>query len=75
VPSREEIESVLPKLGRGAEVRLQLKDGTEVPGRLYGVFDGFVCLDDGSRQVDLDEVENLMVHMHYEETPDGSSPF
>lgn len=65
--SREEIENVLPKLGRGARINLKLKDGSEVLGTLYGVFDGFVHLEEeGSEPVDLDLIDNLLVRIHTE---------
>ncbi len=64
---REEIENVLPKLGRGARINLKLKDGSEVPGTLYGVFDGFVYLEEeGIEPVDLDLIDNLLVRVHTE---------
>jgi len=67
VASREEIENVLPKLGRGARINLKLKDGSEVLGTLYGVFDGFVHLEEeGSEPVDLDLIDNLLVRIHTE---------
>ena len=65
--SREEIENVLPKLGRGARVNLKLKDGGEVPGTLYGVFDGFVHFEEEEIDpVDLDLIDNLLVRMQTE---------
>ena len=65
--SREEIENVLPKLGRGARINLKLKDGGEVPGTLYGVFDGFVHLEEEEIEpVDLDQIDNLLVRIHTE---------
>jgi len=67
VASREEIENVLPKLGRGARINLKLKDGGEVPGTLYGVFDGFVYLEEEEIEpVDLDLIDNLLVRIHTE---------
>jgi hypothetical protein len=65
--SREEIESVLPKLGRGARINLKLKDGSEVLGTLYGVFDGHVHLEEeGTGPIDLDLIDNLLVRIHTE---------
>lgn len=69
--SREEIENVLPKLGRGARINLKLKDGGEVTGTLYGLFDGVVYLEGREGEVaegpiDLDRIENLMVRIHTE---------
>jgi hypothetical protein len=67
VASREEIEAVLPKLGRGARINLKLKDGSEVPGILYGVFDGLVYFEEeGLGPVDLDLIDNLLVRIHSE---------
>jgi hypothetical protein len=62
VASREEIEAVLPKLGRGARINLKLKEGGEVPGTLYGVFDGLVHFE----EEDLDLIDNLLVRIHTE---------
>ena len=65
--SREEIEAVLPKLGRGARINLKLKDGGEVLGTLYGVFDGLVYLEEEETEpVDLDLIDNLLVRIHSE---------
>jgi hypothetical protein len=67
VASREEIENVLPKLGRGARLNLKLSDGSEVVGTLYGVFDGFVCFEEEELPpVKLDRVENLLLRIHTE---------
>ncbi len=67
VASREEIENVLPKLGRGARINLKLKGGVEVPGTLYGVFDGFVHLEEEETEpIDLDLIDNLLVRIHSE---------
>ena len=65
--SREEIENVLPKLGRGARLNLKLSDGSEVVGTLYGVFDGFVCFEEEDLPpVEVDRVENLLLRIHTE---------
>lgn len=65
--SREEIENVLPKLGRGARINLKLKEGGEVPGTLYGVFDGLVHFEEEEIEpVDLDLIDNLLVRIHSE---------
>jgi hypothetical protein len=67
VASREEIESVLPKLGRGARINLKLKAGGEVLGTLYGVFDGSVYFEEEETEpVELDAIENLLVRIHTE---------
>ncbi len=64
----EEIELILPKLGRGARINLKLKDGGEVVGTLYGVFDGHVCFEeyDDQEPVALDLIANLLVRMRTE---------
>lgn len=65
--TREEIESILPKLGRGARINLKLKEGGEVLGTLYGVFDGQVFLEEEEMgPIDLDRIENLLVRMRTE---------
>jgi hypothetical protein len=67
VASREELENVLPKLGRGARINLKLKEGGEVPGTLYGVFDGLVYFEEEDIDpIDLDLVDNLLVRIHTE---------
>jgi hypothetical protein len=74
VATREEIENVLPKLGRGARINLKLKDGGEVPGTLYGVFDGLVYFEqEETDPVDLDLIDNLLVRIHSEGP--GADPF
>ena len=65
--SREEIESILPKLERGARINLKLKDGSEVLGTLYGLFDGQVFLEEEEMgPIDLDRIDNLLVRIHTE---------
>jgi len=65
--SREEIESILPKLGRGARINLKLKEGGEVLGTLYGVFDGQVFLEEEEMgPIDLDRIDNLLVRIQTE---------
>jgi hypothetical protein len=67
VASREEIENVLPKLGRGARLNLKLTDGSEVVGTLYGVFDGFVCFEEEELEpVETGRIENLLLRIHTE---------
>jgi hypothetical protein len=67
VASREEIENVLPKLGRGARLNLKLSDGSEVVGTLYGVFDGFICFEEEELPpVEIDRVDNLLLRIHTE---------
>ena len=71
--TREEIENILPKLGRGARINLKLKEGGEVLGTLYGLFDGQVFLEEeGIEPIDLDRIENLTVRV-LTEGP-GSNP-
>jgi len=65
--TREEIEAILPKLGRGARINLKLKEGGEVLGTLYGVWDGQVFLEEeGMGPIELDRIENLLVRMRTE---------
>jgi len=65
--TREEIENILPKLGRGARINLKLKEGGEVLGTLYGLFDGQVFLEEEEIDpIDLDRIDNLMVRVHTE---------
>lgn len=72
--TREEIESILPKLGRGARINLKLKEGGEVLGTLYGVFDGQVFLEEEEMgPIDLDRIDNLLVRMRTE-GPGGEMP-
>jgi len=63
VPSREEIEAVLPKLGRGARINLKLDDGEEVVGTLYGLFDGLVYFEeeDELEPIDVGRIKNLLI--------------
>lgn len=65
--TREEIEAILPNLGRGARINLKLKGGGEVLGTLYGLFDGQVYLEEEEiDSVDLDRIDNLLVRMRTE---------
>jgi len=65
--TREEIEAILPKLGRGARINLKLKDGGEVLGTLYGLWDGQVFLEEEEMgPIDLDRIDNLLVRMRTE---------
>ncbi|MBK5232537.1 MAG: hypothetical protein JJE13_06115 [Thermoleophilia bacterium] len=65
--TREEIENILPKLGRGARINLKLKEGGEVLGTLYGLFDGQVFLEEEDIDpIDLDRIDNLTVRVHTE---------
>ncbi|MGK2933099.1 MAG: hypothetical protein ACSLFD_10090 [Solirubrobacterales bacterium] len=66
--TREEIENILPKLGRGARINLKLKDGGEVLGVLYGLFDGQVYLEEHEGEVtagpiDLDRIDSIQVRI------------
>jgi len=68
VPSREEIQATIPRLGRGARVNLKLKDGGEVLGTLYGLFDDQVYFEEEELgPIDLDRIEDLMVRIHTEQ--------
>lgn len=69
--TREEIANVIPKLGRGARLNLKLKDGGEVLGTLYGLFDEHVFFEEGGiGPIELDRIENLLVQTH-SEAPGG----
>ena len=60
--SREEIEAVLPKLGRGARVNLKLDDGNEVVGTLYGLFDGLVYFEEEDLEpIEVGRIERLLI--------------
>ncbi|HRV59570.1 MAG: hypothetical protein KDB54_03960 [Solirubrobacterales bacterium] len=68
MPSREEIQATIPRLGRGARVNLKLKDGGEVLGTLYGLFDDQVYFEEEELgPIDLDRIEDLMVRIHTEQ--------
>lgn len=65
--SRQEIAATLPRLGRGARIILELKEGGEVTGTLYGLFDEQVFFEEGEPgPVELDRIENLQVQVHSE---------
>ena len=65
--TREEIESILPKLGRGARINLKLKEGGEVLGTLYGLFDEQVYFEEeGLGPITLDRIDDLLVRVHSE---------
>ncbi len=58
---------MIPRLGRGARINLKLKDGGEVLGTLYGLFDGEVYFDDeGIGPIALDRIDELLVKVHTE---------
>lgn len=66
--SREEIEAMIPRLGRGARINLKLKDGGEALGTLYGLFDGLVYFEEeGIGPIELDRIEDLLVRVHSEQ--------
>ena len=68
MPSREEIQATIPRLCRGARVNLKLKDGGEVLGTLYGLFDDQVYFEEEELgPIDLDRIEDLMVRIHTEQ--------
>jgi len=59
---------MIPRLGRGARIQLKLKDGAEVAGTLYGLFDDQVCFEEADTgPVPLDRIEDLMVQIHSEQ--------
>ncbi len=66
--SREEIAATIPRLGRGARINLKLKDGGEVLGTLYGLFDEQVFFEEEELgPIDLDRIEDLLVKVHTEQ--------
>lgn len=68
VASREEIAATIPRLGRGARINLKLKDGGEILGTLYGLFDDQVFLEEEELgPIDLDRIEDLLVKVHTEQ--------
>lgn len=68
--NREVIAATIPRLGRGARINLKLKDGDEVSGILYGLFDGLIHFEeDGTGPVGLDRVEEVLVRTHTENLP------
>jgi hypothetical protein len=71
MPSRDEIAAIIPRLGRGARINLKLKDGGEVLGTLYGLFDDQVFFEEeGIGPIDLDRIDDLLVQVH-SESPGG----
>lgn len=67
MPSKEEIATIIPRLGRGARINLKLKDGGEVLGTLYGLFDEQVFFEEeGLGPIELDRIEDLLVRVHSE---------
>lgn len=74
MPSKDEITAMIPRLGRGARINLKLKDGGEVLGTLYGLFDEQVFFEeDGIGPIDLDRIDDLLVRVH-SEAPSGPPP-
>lgn len=66
--SREEIAAMIPRLGRGARINLKLKEGGEVLGTLYGLFDEQVYFEEeGIGPIELDRIEDLLVRIHSEQ--------
>ncbi|MBN8867450.1 MAG: hypothetical protein J0H98_07835 [Solirubrobacterales bacterium] len=71
MPSKEEIAAIIPRLGRGARINLKLKDGGEVLGTLYGLFDEQVYFEEETMgPIELDRIEDLLVQVH-SENPGG----
>jgi len=74
MPSTEEIAAVIPRLGRGARINLELKGGGTVAGTLYGLFDGLVFFEEeGTGPVELERIGNLLVRTQTENLP-GNGP-
>ena len=74
VASREEIAATIPRLGRGARINLKLKDGGEILGTLYGLFDEQVFFEeDELGAIALDRIEDLLVKIHTEQPGPPSS--
>lgn len=72
--SREEIAAMIPRLGRGARINLKLKDGGEVLGTLYGLFDEQVHFEEEQiGPIELDRIEELLVQIHTEQPGDPAS--
>ena len=70
--SREEIVATIPRLGRGARINLKLKDGGEILGTLYGLFDEQVFFEeDELGPIALDRIEDLLVKIHTEQPGPG----
>lgn len=68
MPSRDEIAATIPRLGRGARINLKLKDGGEVLGTLYGLFDDQVFFEEEAiGPIDLDRIDDLLVRVHTEQ--------
>ncbi|HNG56061.1 MAG: hypothetical protein U0R29_04245 [Solirubrobacterales bacterium] len=68
MPSRDEIAATIPRLGRGARINLKLKDGGEVLGTLYGLFDDQVFFEEEEiAPIDLDRIDDLLVRVHTEQ--------
>ena len=71
MPSRDEIAAIIPRLGRGARINLKLKDGGEVLGTLYGLFDDQVYFEEEEiGPIDLEWINDLLVQVH-SENPGG----
>jgi hypothetical protein len=71
MPSRDEIAAIIPRLGRGARINLKLRDGGEVLGTLYGLFDDQVFFEEeGMGPIELDRIDDLLVQVH-SENPGG----
>lgn len=66
--STEEIAAMIPRLGRGARINLKLKEGGEVLGTLYGLFDDQVYFEEeGLGPIELGRIEELLVQIHSEQ--------
>lgn len=72
--SRDEIEAMIPRLGRGARINLKLNDGGEILGTLYGLFDGQVFFEEERLgPIDLDRIEDLLVQVYSENPGDAAT--
>ncbi len=59
---------MIPRLGRGARINLKLRDGGEVLGTLYGLFDEKVYFEEERLgPIELDRIEELLVQVHSEQ--------
>ena len=66
--SKDEIAAMIPRLGRGARINLKLKDGGEVLGTLYGLFDEQVYFEEEEiGPIELERIDDLLVRVHSEQ--------
>jgi hypothetical protein len=68
MPSNEEIAAMIPRLGRGARINLKLRDGGEVLGTLYGLFDDQIFFEEEQiGPIGIDRIDDLLVRVHSEQ--------